>query len=193
MTTEADADPIRHAVGRAIKRARSDAGLSMRDFAARCGVSQPFISAVERGLSTPSISTLYRMAEVLETEPSALLPTRASDGIEVIRAGEGRRVPSSDRPGSAIGRVVLADADRHLEIYEYAVAPGEDLDVWYDHPGDVILHLIDGHLMVEFADGPEVTLGPGDCIIHPGPLRRRWHVIGDDAVRIFLVILRPHD
>lgn len=193
MTTEADADPIRHAVGKAIKRARSDAGLSMRDFANRCGVSQPFISAVERGLSTPSISTLYRMAEVLGTEPSALLPSRSPDGIEVIRAGEGRRVPSSDRPGSAVGRVLLTDPSRHLEIYEYVVAPTEDLDVWYEHPGDVILHLIEGRLLVEFADGRDVTLGAGDCIVHPGPFRRRWHVVGDETVRIFLVILRPRD
>ena len=40
-------------------------------------LSQPFVSAVERGMSTPSIATLYRMAEVLETEPSALLPSSA--------------------------------------------------------------------------------------------------------------------
>ena len=69
-------------------------------------------------MSTPSIATLYRMAEVLETEPSALLPSRPSGGVEIIRAGEGEWVPSSDRPGSAVGRVLLADPDRHLEVYD---------------------------------------------------------------------------
>ena len=81
----------------------------MRALAARCGVSQPFLSAVERGLSMPSIATLYRLAEVLGTAPADLLPASATGDVSVVRAGEGRLVPSSDRPDSAIGRVVFSD------------------------------------------------------------------------------------
>jgi transcriptional regulator with XRE-family HTH domain len=192
LTTEGDleADPIRAAVGVSIRRARHSSGMSMRDFAARCGLSQPFVSAVERGLSTPSIAALYRMAEALGTEPSALLPTRPSGGVEVIRAGEGEFVPSSDRPGSAVGRVLLADPQRHLEIYEYRVGPQEDLDVWYEHPGEVVLHLIAGGLIVELAGRPTVELFAGDCLVHPGPIPHRWAVVGDDAAHLFLVITR---
>ena len=54
-------------------------------------------------MSTPSIATLYRMAEVLGTEPSNLLPSHPTDDVDVIRADEGQLVPSSDRPGSAWG------------------------------------------------------------------------------------------
>lgn len=196
MTTDQhlDTDPLRSAVGVSIKRARSAAGMSMRDFAARCGLSQPFVSAVERGLSTPSIATLYRMAEVLGTEPSALLPSRRDGGVEVIRAGEGDLVPSSDRDGSAVGRVLLADPQRHLEIYEYVVGTDEDLDVWYEHPGDVVLHLIEGALRVEFAGMPAVELGAGDCLVHPGPVPHRWSVVGEEPIRLFLVVSRlPSD
>jgi transcriptional regulator with XRE-family HTH domain len=185
---DAAADPLRAAVGVSIRRARYASGMSMRDFATRCGLSQPFVSAVERGMSTPSIATLYRMAEVLETEPSALLPSRPSGGVEIIRAGEGEWVPSSDRPGSAVGRVLLADPDRHLEVYEYLVAPDDDLDVWYEHPGNVVLHLIEGGLLVEFAGLPTAALGPGDCVVHPGAVPHRWSVLGREHVRLFLVI-----
>jgi transcriptional regulator with XRE-family HTH domain len=188
------ADPLRAAVGVAIRRARHASGLSMRDFANRCGLSQPFVSAVERGLSTPSIATLYRMADVLDTEPSTLLPTRPSGGVEVIRASDGELVPSSDRPGSAVGRVLLADPQRHLEIYEYRVGPGEDLDVWYEHPGDVVLHVIAGALTVELSGLPTVNLAAGDCLVHPGPIPHRWSVVGDADVHLFLVITRsPSD
>ena len=188
IDAENDADPLRAAVGVSIKRARHASGMSMRDFAARCGLSQPFVSAVERGMSTPSIATLYRMAEVLETEPSALLPSRPTGGVEIIRAGQGERVPSSDRPGSAVGRVLLADPDRHLEIYEYVIEADEDLDVWYEHPGTVVLHLIDGELLVMFAGLPTATLAAGDCLVHPGPVPHRWSVVGPGPVRLFLVI-----
>ena len=186
-------DPIRIGVGQSIRNARQRAGLSMRDFASRCGVSQPFVSAVERGQSTPSIATLYAMAAVLDIEPAELLPRRPTDGIDVIRAGEGRWVPSSDRPGSAVGRVLLTDTDRHLEIYEYVTDATEDLDVWYEHPGEVVLHLIEGNLKVELTGHPDVELGPGDCLVHPGAVAHRWTVQGDARVRLFLVIVRPPD
>ncbi len=185
---DGEADPLRVAVGVSIKRARHASGMSMRDFATRCGLSQPFVSAVERGMSTPSIATLYRMAEVLGTEPSALLPSRPTGGVEIIRVGDGERVPSSDRPGSAVGRVLLADPDRHLEIYEYLAGPDEDLDVWYEHPGNVVLLLIEGQLSVEFAGLPTATLGAGDCLVHPGQVPHRWSVIGSGHVRLFVVI-----
>ena len=44
----------------------------MRALAARCGISQPFLSAVERGLSMPSIATLYRIANA--GQPPAGVP-----------------------------------------------------------------------------------------------------------------------
>lgn len=186
-------DPIREAVGRSIRDARRRADLSTREFAARCGVSQPFISTVERGQSTPSIATLYRMAEVLGIEPSELLPTSPSNDIDVIRADEGQFVPSSDHPESAVGRVLLTDPDRHLEIYEYVTDASDDLDVWYEHPGDVVLHLIEGSMRLEFRGRPEVELSAGDCVVHPGPIPHRWTVIGTDRVRLFLVISRPRE
>ena len=79
--------------------AREAAGISMRALAARCGLSQPFLSAVERGLSMPSIATLYRIAEALEVAPSTLLPDESHGDVQVIRAGEGPLVPSSERAG----------------------------------------------------------------------------------------------
>jgi transcriptional regulator with XRE-family HTH domain len=191
MSADIEPDPLRAAVGRTIRKARADAGMSMRALAVACGVSQPFLSAVERGLSTPSIHTLYRIAEVLGTAPSSLLPAQADGDINVIRAGEGRLVPSSDRPGSALGRVVFSDPTRHLEIYEYVASPDDDLDVWYEHPGDAVLHLIEGTLLVEFAERPAVVLGPGDCLVHPGAVAHRWTIEGDAPVRLFVVIVRP--
>ncbi len=184
-------DPIRLAVGASIRDARQRAGMSMREFATRCGVSQPFVSTVERGMSTPSIATLYAMAAVLGIEPSELLPRHPTDGVDVIRAGDGQYVPSSDRPNSAVGRVLLTDTNRHLEIYEYVTDASEDLDVWYEHPGEVVLHLIEGRLRVELRGRPDVELAAGDCLVHPGPVPHRWSVVGDDRVRLFLVIVRP--
>ena len=87
--------------------------------------------------------------------------------------------------------MLLADPGRRLEIYEYVTDAGDDLDVWYEHPGDVILHLIEGRLKVEFTGNSSVELEPGDCLVHPGEIPHRWSVLDKGPVRLFLVITRP--
>lgn len=183
-------DPVSRAVGNSIRAARTAMGISMRALAVRCGVSQPFLSEVERGISMPSIATLYRVAEALGVAPSTLLPPVGPGDVHVVRAEEGRRVASSEQPNSAIGRVVFTDESLGLEIYEYRTDATEDLDVWFRHDGEKVLHLIEGRLMVEFetAEHPPVRLGPGDTLIHAGRIAHRWEVEGDDPVRLFLVI-----
>ena len=190
MTDAVAVDPLGRQLGRAIRAARETAGISMRALAARCGLSQPFLSAVERGLSMPSIATLYRIAEALAVAPSTLLPDESHGDVQVIRAGEGPLVPSSERPGSAVGRVVLSDDDQGVEVYEYVTDAGADLDVWYAHDGRKVLHLIEGRLCVELDGHDEVHLGPGDCLVHAARIPHRWSIEGDAPVRLFLVVLR---
>jgi transcriptional regulator with XRE-family HTH domain len=185
-----EADPLGRQLGRGIRQAREAAAMSMRALAARSGLSQPFLSAVERGLSMPSIATLYRIAEALNVAPATLLPDGDDDEVRVLRADEGPLVPSSERPGSAVGRLVLSDDGHGLEIYEYRTAPDEDLDVWYAHPGRKVLHLIAGRLRVELEGRDELHLGPGDCLVHAAHIAHRWTVESAEPIHLFLVIVR---
>ncbi|MFT3851653.1 MAG: XRE family transcriptional regulator [Ilumatobacteraceae bacterium] len=193
MTTglEIEGDRLSRDLGRAIRGARQSSGTSMRSLAARAGLSQPFLSAVERGLSMPSIVTLYRLAEALDVPPASLLPAETGGDVQVIRGDEGRLVPSSERPGSAVGRLLLSDEDHGLEVYEYHVGPDEDLDVWFAHDGRKVLHLIGGVLRVDLEGRTPVRLGAGDCLVHDARIAHRWTVEGEDPVRLFLVV--QHD
>jgi len=190
MNQEVELDPLSISIGRAIRSARQHAEMSMRTLATRCGVSQPFLSEVERGMATPSIATLYRIASALDLTPSALLPRSGPGDVHVVRAHEGRRVPSSERPGSAVGRLVFSDDAKGTEVYEYVATRDEDLDVWFEHDGDKVLYLVSGRLAIELERHPTEHLGPGDCIVHPGDVAHRWSVESEEPVRLFLVIVR---
>jgi transcriptional regulator with XRE-family HTH domain len=190
--TQTGIDPLALGVGRAIKEARQRAEISMRALAGHCGVGQSFLSEVERGMATPSIATLYKVADALGVEPSSLLPAGDTGDVLVVRADEGRRVPSSERPNSAEGRVVFADETRGLEVYEYITSADDDLDVWFRHEGEKVLHVIAGRLRVDFDQPgePARDLGPGDTVIHTGAIPHRWTVQGTEPVHLFLVITR---
>lgn len=186
--TDAAPDPLSVGLGRSIRNARLQMQMSMRTLATRCGVSQPFLSEVERGMSMPSIATLYRIADALGIGPSKLLPASGPGDVHVVRADEGRRVPSSERTNSAIGRLIHADDEQGLLVYEYITDRSEDLDVWFEHPGNKVLYVVAGQMSIEFDRRPTVFLGAGDCLVHPGDVAHRWAVVGDEVLRLFLVI-----
>jgi transcriptional regulator with XRE-family HTH domain len=186
-------EPANHAIGREVRRAREAAGLSTRALARLSGISQPLVSKVERGVTAPSVATLYRIADALNVSPAALLPAPDLDDVHYVPATAGDLVPSSDRPHSAVGRVVLADRVRDLEIYEYRATLDDDLDVWFEHPGDKVLFLLEGELRVDFSGRPSRHLRAGDCLVHSGEIRHRWQLEGDHEVRLLLVITRHHD
>ena len=52
-------------MGERLRAVRRERGLSLRDLAKRLDVSPSLISQVETGRASPSVSTLYAMAQAL--------------------------------------------------------------------------------------------------------------------------------
>lgn len=186
-------DDVRAAVGQAIRRAREAAGLSMRALARASEMSQPFLSQVEKGETSPSLSSLYRLAHALGLPPSQLMPpVSAPRGVSVLRQGEGRELPVSDAPGAASGRLLSGGAGHLLEVVEYRVEPGADLGGWFESDGEMTVYVIDGEVVVTLEREGSWRLGPGDAISHPADIRHRWAVVGDGAARILLSVAHAH-
>lgn len=61
------------AFGQALREARDRVQLSQEALGHAAGRHRTYVSHLERGLSSPSIKTLFLLAEVLETTPSRLL------------------------------------------------------------------------------------------------------------------------
>lgn len=59
-------------LGEFIREQRSTAELSLRKLADRAGVSNPYLSQVERGLRRPSAEILQRIAKALEISSETL-------------------------------------------------------------------------------------------------------------------------
>ncbi|KHL09444.1 UNVERIFIED_CONTAM: XRE family transcriptional regulator [Mumia flava] len=178
-------------VGAAIRAAREKSGFSMRELAGRAGISQPFLSQVERGLSMPSMVTTYRLAQALGASPGDLLPVEDAEQVQVVRAGQGRLVPVADRPDAALGRVAMVHPTTGLEVTEYRIAPGEHIAEWFESPGTLTIFLVDGALEVEVDRAGTYRLGPGDLLTHPATLRHRWQLVDDRPAHVLLLMDHP--
>jgi len=66
------ASPYANALGSIIRRQRELAELPMRQLAAAVGISNPYLSQIERGLRAPSEAVLNAIADSLQTTAEAL-------------------------------------------------------------------------------------------------------------------------
>ncbi len=97
-------------IGAFIRDMRRNARISLRQLAEQAGVSNPYLSQIERGLRKPS-------AEVLQQLASAL---RVSTPVMYLRAGlldpkEGQEVPAAI---AADPHLTLAQKQSLTQIYE---------------------------------------------------------------------------
>ena len=88
MTTQQSADD-QLKLGEIIRRQRELAELSMRQVAAMAGISNPYLSQIERGLRAPSEEVLRAIAESLNVSADLLRGDLPADGsADVIEAIE---------------------------------------------------------------------------------------------------------
>lgn len=74
LSMEKDYDlKVRRAIGNQIKQLRNEKGMSQEEFAHLVGIDRTYISFIERGIRSPRIPMLYRIAHVLEVPASMLL------------------------------------------------------------------------------------------------------------------------
>jgi transcriptional regulator with XRE-family HTH domain len=80
-------EPSENLIGELIRRQRELAELSMRQVAAMAGISNPYLSQIERGLRAPSEEVLRAIAESLDVSADLLRGDKPEDAsAEVIEA-----------------------------------------------------------------------------------------------------------
>lgn len=185
MSDAADRE-LSSAIGGEIRRRRTLAGLSTRALAELAGVSQPFLSQVERGASVPSMASVYRIARALGARPGDLLPAVGPGDVTLVRADEGRRIPVADRADAALGRALILRDASSLEIVEWTIEPGEFVEEWFESPGETAIYVVTGALEVEVFGAETYRLGPGDLIHFPAGTRDLWRHVGEETTRVLM-------
>ncbi len=62
-----------HAFGDALRELREERGLSQEAAALACGVDRSYYGKIERGMKSPTLTTIWRIADGFGTQPSVLL------------------------------------------------------------------------------------------------------------------------
>ncbi|MEX0280937.1 MAG: helix-turn-helix domain-containing protein [Arenibacterium sp.] len=113
-----NADDILTLLPARLKEARLAQGLSLEAVSNLSGVSRSMVSQIERGESSPTISTLWNLTRALQVDFAGLLDTDSGDtGIELVRASAAPRI---DNMGQGCRIRILSPPEEagQTEIYE---------------------------------------------------------------------------
>ena len=110
-------------LGDAMRARRQQLGLKLTDVAAGTGLSVPFLSQVETSFATPSLTSLFAIARVLETTPERLLAGPDPAAVVLTRSDEGREYSVTDADRAARRRQI-SGLGEPFSVSEYVVAPG---------------------------------------------------------------------
>ena len=164
-------------------------GLSLRDLAARTDFSASFLSQVENGQASPSISSMERIAHALGVTLGEFFVAAAPGrGGHVLKSSE-RRTLASGWSNAVIES--LHEVGEALEAVMITLqAGGRSGKHPYGHAAEEFGLVLEGQVRLTL--GPEEhTLTEGDtATILPGELRL-WRNVGKRPARILLVSARP--
>ncbi|MEH6524092.1 helix-turn-helix domain-containing protein [Sulfitobacter sp.] len=168
-----------------LKDARRAKGLSLDAVAKLSGVSRSMVSQIERGESSPTISTLWNLTKALQVDFAGLLEDDQESRVEVLRSGD---VPAIDNHGTGCSIRILSppeQAGRH-EVYDLRFNQDGVLDS-LPHAQGAREHLtvIEGRLTVTSGDAIE-QLFEGDTARYAADVPHKIH--SDGSARAFLVV-----
>jgi transcriptional regulator with XRE-family HTH domain len=154
-------------IGARVKALRESAGLSLRDLAARSGVSAPMLSQVERGETSPTLTVAARIAAGLELRLSQLLRLDEGGSVTVVRAGQRQRGGNARR-GHRFEVLTSPQPGQRAELSRHTLAPGGATGAADDppmhEPGSRETALLECGSVVLVCDGQRHELREGDCV-----------------------------
>ena len=191
MPTVSETPPADSAsdVGRRLRELRLRRRLTLREIADRAGLSESFLSRLERGRTSVSITSLQRIAGALAMDVSDLF---ASDGAAVARVThrKGRRLISF---GTAARKTLLTQKPFHeLEVFVAEFDPGGSTgDEPYAHgDSEEVFFVVRGR--VELLLGDETfELTAGDSVQYRSSTPHRVRNTGAEQAEVLFMISPP--
>jgi transcriptional regulator with XRE-family HTH domain len=182
-------DPI--VIGARVKALREASSMSLRDLAARSGVSAPMLSQVERGETSPTLTVAGRIAAGLDLRLSQLLRLDEQGQVTIVRAAERRRGGNARR-GHRFEVLTGAQPGQRAELSRHTLGPGGSTggpdDPPMHEPGSRETALVTEGRVVLVCDGARHELVEGDCVTFDADLPHHFEN-PDTAEAAFLAVV----
>ncbi len=176
-------------LGGRLRWLRRSRKMTLREVAGRASVTESFLSQVERGVTSPSVASLHRIARGLGLSIAELFTGAGSAG-RVVRSNERRQVAYTGL--GAVDEFLTPPTATRLQLILSTIQPGGGTgDEPYTHESDEeVVVILEGELDLWVADEHH-HLATGDTITYSSRLPHRNVNRGSTPARVLFCITPP--
>jgi transcriptional regulator with XRE-family HTH domain len=173
-------------LGARVRALRDGLGLSLRDLAARSGVSAPMLSQVERGETSPTVAVAERIAAGLELSLSQLLRLDEAPPVRVVPAGA---APVIERAGRRYALLTPELPGQRASVSRHVLEPGASTgdDPLHEAGSSEFAWVEHGRVRL-VVDGRAHELGEGDSATFDADLPHRFENAGSEPATFLSVV-----
>jgi transcriptional regulator with XRE-family HTH domain len=177
-------------IGERLREARQNRGLSLRALGEVTGFSASFLSQVELGQASPSLGSLYRIAEALGITVAGLLDRGTGTGAILRKAG--RSALRSEWSKATLESLVPASADEKLQAILLRLETAGKTGAMACATGRrLFAYCTSGSVVAVLAEpNEEVVVDGGDSVVLDGPRTVAWENRSASAAEILVVTAR---
>jgi transcriptional regulator with XRE-family HTH domain len=176
-------------VGKRIKEARNNAGLSQRELAHQSNISVNTLSLLERGQTSPTIATLQKLADSLSVEISCFF-TVSKPEDEIVFSKSNRRIPIQISDG------LLTDLSPGftpavVRSFELHIFPRSKSKKDVSHSGFEFLYCLENELICVVSERAYL-LEQGDALLFNANLPHHWQNSADEVTKIIMIQIKTN-
>ena len=176
-------------VGERLQALRRFRRCTLREIAQRSGLSESFLSQVERGRSSASIASLRRIADALGVSMADLFEPDSPPEPRVLRR--------DDRPALSFGilgrKLLLTPGPlHHLEVFagELELGGSTGTEPYAHGDSEEVFVVQSGTVQLELG-GELFELEPGDSIVYHSSTPHRVSNVGQELAEVMWIISPP--
>ncbi len=176
-------------LGGRIRSLREDGGRSLREVAVAAGVSESFLSQVERGVASPSVASLRRIAEALGESVGSFFEGPAIGG-RVVRVRDRRRLVHPRRRWEDV--LLTPRESKRLQVILSTIEPGAGSGKEpYAHDSDEECVIVLKGRLEFWVDDERYDLQEGDSLVFESRRPHRNRNPGPSKAEVLWVITPP--
>jgi transcriptional regulator with XRE-family HTH domain len=173
-------------VGTRLRQLREERNMSMRSLATASGLSANALSMIERGKTSPSVSTLYKLADAMGVPITTFFGEQTTKQQAIfMRSQERPRVSFSRGVWEGLGGEQFSGrVEPFMLTLESGASSGPHTMI---HSGHEFVFCLRGQLEY-FVEKQAFTLGPGDSLLFAAQLNHRWRNSGGVVTNALIVL-----
>jgi transcriptional regulator with XRE-family HTH domain len=181
------------AIGHEVREFRKKLHMTVVELAKLAGLSAGMLSKIERGIASPSLSTLQALSTALQVPVTAFFRRfEEQRDATLVRAGRGLQI---ERRGTRAGlqyQLLGHTVGKSIAVEPYLITLTEESEVFpiFQHTGMEFIYMLEGR--VDYRHGKKTySLNPGDSLFFDADAPHGPENLTELPIRFLSVIVYP--